>query len=698
MPEPSSTTGAVFISYASQDADAAARIRDILRSSGIDVWIDQSELRGGDAWDAKIRKQIHDCALFIPVISAHTNARAEGYFRGEWNLATRRLLNMAQDAPFLLPVVIDNTREAEARVPEEFLRAQWTRLPDGMATPAFTMRVRQLLGHTAAGEFTWTSTDKSALGPSGGTMVGHSPPAMSHKRRLGIALTAVLIAAAGGVLWTAGGVLSYVSNEIAAPDTGPASARTASDTAAKPHDKSIAVLPFVDMSAEKDQGYMSDGIAEELLNVLAQVPELKVIARTSSFAFKGQDIDIATIANKLNVAHILEGSLRKSGDKLRITAQLVRASDSTHLWSRTYDRQLTDVFEIQDQIAASVVEELKARLIGEAPTSKTTDPKAYALFLQGRAIGRQNTRDGYEQSNALYQQVLALDPAYLAAWEALARNYLNQAFVAVAQVGESTRLAREATTKALELAPARAATHLSLANIAAYYDLDFSEAAKHLEDALALEPKNPDVLLEAGALMRRLLRLDEAIAIGRYQVSLDPINPVGFEVLGSAYFYVGRVDDALAAWRTILNLSPDSAGGHELYGEGLLAKGDFNAALTEMQQELLPGNRHVGLSMAYHALGRKTESDAALARAIQDHSKEIPFMIAYAHAYRGDADQAFAWLENAAKHHDFYFVAVAGHPMLRNIHSDPRWLPFLRKHGMAPEQLAAVEFNVEVPE
>ena len=188
-------------------------------------------------------------------------------------------------------------------------------------------------------------------------------------------------------------------------------------------DKSIAVLPFEDMSQEKNQEYMSDGIAEELLNLLAKIPELRVIARTSSFAFKDQEVDIADIAKKLNVAHVLEGSIRKSGNTIRITTQLIRTSDSTHLWSETYDRPLDDIFAVQDEIAGAVVEQLKIKLLGAAPKAKPVDPKAYALYLQGRQFERQGTVASYEQAIALYQQALAIDPGYAEAWSGLAATY-----------------------------------------------------------------------------------------------------------------------------------------------------------------------------------------------------------------------------------------------------------------------------------
>ncbi len=358
--------------------DAAARICEALRAAGVEVWFDRSELRGGDAWDSQIKKQIHDCALFVPLISAHTNARIEGYFRGEWNLATRRLVNRAHDAAFLMPVVIDETREADARVPEEFFRAQWTRLPDGKTPPAFAQRVRQLLGldrasvptakAPATGAFELGARNPSSILPRGTPLV----------RRFGLPLIALLLVLGGAAFW-------YFHGASDAPAAKPVPATASLIASAVPNEKSIAVLPFADMSPEKNQEYMADGIADELINLLAQAPDLKVIARTSSFAFKGQNIEIAEIAKKLNVAHVLEGSVRKSGNKLRITAQLIRTADSTHVWSESYDRPLDDIFAVQDEIANAIVQVLQIKLMGETLSRReggTQNLEAYQMYLR----------------------------------------------------------------------------------------------------------------------------------------------------------------------------------------------------------------------------------------------------------------------------------------------------------------------------
>jgi TolB-like protein len=689
MPDQLPPFGAVFLSYASEDAEAAACICEALRAAGIEVWFDRSELRGGDAWDSQIKKQIHDCVLFVPLISAHTNARIEGYFRGEWTLATRRLANRAHDAAFLIPVVVDETRESDARVPEEFLQAQWTWLPGGETSPAFALRVRHLLGGDRSTVHTAESVANARM---------ESSFRVGYERKSGAPPLRFLTPALLAVVVLAGGAFWYFQDVRNTTTANPAAPPASTEVVAAPQEKSIAVLSFADMSAEKNQEYMSDGIAEELINLLAQIPDLKVVARTSSFAFKGQNMNIADIANKLNVAHVLEGSVRTSGDKLRITAQLVRAADSTRLWSQTYDRQITNVFEIQDQIAASVVAELKARLLDAAPKVQKTDPRTYGLFLQARELGRQFTKAGFERSNELYKQALRVDPRYGPAWEGLARNYRDQSFSGLIPTEEGMRLARQATEKALAINPSDARAHRQMSWIASSYDLDMSAAAEHLENALALEPANPDVLVEAAYFARRLGRLDQAIAISKHQISLDPINPYSFQVLAYTYRSAGLLDDAIAALQTALQLSPGFLAGHEGIGEVLLQKGDAKTALEEIQQESLDGLRLVGLAMAHHALGHEAESDAAVEKLIEDHAAEYSFNIAYVFAFRGEADRAFEWLNNAAEYRDLYLSAVAVYPIFTNIHADPRWLPFLRKHGMAPEQLAAIKFDVKLPQ
>lgn len=462
--------------------------------------------------------------------------------------------------------------------------------------------------------------------------------------------------------------------------------------------KSIAVLPFVNMSSDAEQEYFSDGLSEELLNLLAKIPQLRVIARTSSFAFKGEKIEIAEIAKKLNVAHVLEGSVRKSGNQVRITAQLIRASDSSHLWSETYDRSLDDVFAIQDEISAAVVEQLKITLLGAAPEAKETDPAAYVLYLQARQLQRQRTPEGHAQSIDLYQRALAIAPDYAASWVGLSENYSVQAGFGQRPIKEGYTLAREAADKALMLDPDNAAAHAQLGSISMHFDGNLAAAARHIERALQLDPANPDIFLNATDLAGALGRSEEAIALGEYAVSRDPVNSGGHSILSYYYSAAGRQDEAIALRHTALSLSPGMHVAQYNIGVALLRKGEPDAALAAMQLESVEGFRLIGSAMAYHALGQAAESDAALAELIDKYAMDTAYNIAYVLAYRGEADRAFEWLDKAVQYKDPGLAGIPTKIEFAKIQNDPRWLPFLESIGKSPAQLDAIEFKVNLPE
>jgi TolB-like protein/class 3 adenylate cyclase/Flp pilus assembly protein TadD len=463
-------------------------------------------------------------------------------------------------------------------------------------------------------------------------------------------------------------------------------------------DNSIAVLPFVDMSQAKDQGYFSDGISEELLNLLAKIPQLQVTARTSSFAFKGKETSIPEIARTLHVAHVLEGSVRKAGNSVRITAQLIKAGTDTHLWSQTYDRKLDDIFAIQDEIAADVVKQLKVTLLGAAPKARTTDPEAYALYLQAVQLGRQFIAEPFQQSDALYRKVLAIDPRYAPAWYGLARNFGNETGQGLLPGKKGFAQAREAAVRALAIDPDYAPAHAQLGWIAMYGDSDLAGAAQHLERALALEPADMSVLSTSATLLQSLGRLDEALALEEAAVRRDPVNVTALFNLGYHQRMAGRLDAAIASFRTVLSLSPNNGGAHCQLGLALLLKGDAKGALAEIEQETSEIYKMIGLPMAYYALGRKADSDAALAALIAKYEKDGPSNIASVYAYRGEADQAFEWLDKAVEYGDGGLGEIVTDNLFDKIHADPRWLVFLRKIGKAPEQLAKIEFKVTLPQ
>jgi TolB-like protein len=463
-------------------------------------------------------------------------------------------------------------------------------------------------------------------------------------------------------------------------------------------ENSIAVLPFVDMSAGKDQDYFSDGISEELLNLLAKIPQLQVTARTSSFAFKGKETGIPEIARTLHVANVLEGSVRKAGNSVRITAQLIKAGTDTHLWSQTYDRKLDDIFAIQDEIAADVVKQLKVTLLSAAPKARTTDPEAYALYLQAVQLGRPFTAEAFQQSDALYRKVLSIDPRYVPAWAGLSRNFGNETSQGLLPNKEGFAQAREAAVKALAIDPDYAPAHAGLGWIAMYGDNDLAGAALHLERALAIDPADLRVLTTSATLLQSLGRLDEALALEEAAVRRDPVNVTTLFNLGYHQRMAGRLDAAIASFRTVLSLSPSNGGAHCQLGVALLLKGDAKGALAEIEQETSEIYKMIGLPMAYHALGRKADSDAALAALIAKYEKDAPYNIASVYAFRGEADQAFKWLDKAVEYGDGGLGEIVTDNLFDKIHADPRWLAFLRKIGKAPEQLAKIEFKVTLPQ
>ncbi|HSV16178.1 MAG TPA: tetratricopeptide repeat protein, partial [Tepidisphaeraceae bacterium] len=437
--------------------------------------------------------------------------------------------------------------------------------------------------------------------------------------------------------------------------------------------QSIAVLPFVDMSQSKDQEYFSDGISEELLNLLAKIQTLHVAARTSSFSFKGKDLPIPEIAKTLHVANVLEGSVRKAGDRIRITAQLIRAADGYHVWSQTWDRELDDIFKIQDEIAGKVVEELKVTLLGAAPKARTTDPEAYALYLQAIQLGRQGTAEAYQRSDALYRKVLTIDARYAPAWSSLGANLSNEAGQGLLPAKQGYAEAREAATKALAIDPEYAPAHARLGRIAMYGDNDLAAAAEHFKHAVALDPADLDVMRNSAVLLSNLGRLNEALALDDAVVRRDPVNVSALFNLGLYQRMGGRIDAAITSFRTVLSLSPGSGNAHAQLGTALLLKGQASDALAEIEQETSEVDKMISLPMAYHALGRKAESDAALAALIAKYEKDSPYNIAYVYAYCGEVDNAFAWLDKAVEYGDSGLAEIVSENLLDNIHADPRW-------------------------
>jgi TolB-like protein/Tfp pilus assembly protein PilF len=436
-------SGAVFLSYASEDGEAAARICDALRAAGIEVWLDQSQLRGGDAWDASIRKQIRACALFIPLISANAHARAEGYFRLEWKLAVDRSHLIAPDQPFLLPVVIDETPQTDERIPDRFRELQWSRLPAGETPPAFVERVSRLLSVVPA------------------PLAAARPPA----------------AAAPAAVPRRARENAHETAEAAA-----------SVVATKP---SIVVLPFSNMSGDLEQEYFSDGITEDIITDLSKVSGLAVIARNTAFTYKGKPVKVQEVSRELGVRFVLEGSVRKAGSRVRVTGQLVNGKDGAHVWADRYDRDLTDIFAIQDDIAHAIVEQLKVRLlpqerksIAQAPTDNV---EAYTYYLRGRQFLHRRSRSYIQLARHMFTKAVELDPKYARAYAGIADcdSFLYVHYSV--DVGIDKILATSA--RALELDAGLAEAHASH-GLALSLARRTEEATTEFEQAIRLDPNS----------------------------------------------------------------------------------------------------------------------------------------------------------------------------------------------------------------
>lgn len=461
-------------------------------------------------------------------------------------------------------------------------------------------------------------------------------------------------------------------------------------------EESIAVLPFVNMSPDPDQEYFADGISEELLNLLARVPELRVAARTSSFAFEGKDLSIPVIADSLNVAHVLEGSVRKAGDRVRITAQLIRAEDGYHVWSDTWDRTLEDVFAVQDEIAADVVDRLQVTLLEEAPRIEETDPEAYAKTLRARHLSDQSGEDNLARAEELYREALAIDSSYAAGWAGLANNHIRQGRVEE-QVSDALSRARKAAERAVAIDPDHARAHATLGFLDRL-EGDPAIAARHYERALAAAPGDAWIVGRTGILLTTFGRFEEAVRVLEYQVARDPVSASGHLNLGLAHYGARRWDEAVEALRTARELSPDLAGVHAFLGQTLVHAGEPEAGLAAIREERAEPFRLVAEAIAHHSLGRPEASDSATAALIEGYEQGWAFNIAFVVAHRGEIDRAFEWLDRAVAHEDPGLSEIFVWPEFDALHDDPRWTAFLERIGMAPEDLDAIEFEVALPE
>jgi TolB-like protein/tetratricopeptide (TPR) repeat protein len=641
--EAAAASARVFISYASHDAEMAQTVCSALEAAGLPCWLAPRDVKPGAQYADAIVRAINEAKTVVLVLSGSAVGSSH---------VGREVERAASKRKSIIPFRID----AAALNPEleYFLsNSQWIDVPK--------------LGMSAA-----LAKLKEAVGPG----LGASSPGVSDRRR-GVVGKQVVVASA---VLVAVGVLAFLGLHYWSRSQGGSQAPTVAAITAK----SIAVLPFTDMSEKKDQEFFGDGMAEEIIDLLAKVPDLRVPARTSSFYFKGKQTKVPDIARELGVMNVLEGSIRRSGNRIRVTAQLVRADTGYHLWSETYDRPLDDIFKVQDDIANAVVQALQITLMGGPLTRQkggTQNLEAYQLYLRALSSMRQNTVPSITAARDDFDLAINLDPDFGLAWAELSRETLLLTNNGVFSPQEGYERARQQAQHALLLSPDVSEAHSTLANVYRNYDWDWAASAAEVRLALASDPANSTALMRAGQLAYTLGRWDDAERQLRSALVRDPLNTIVIVSLGIAQYCAGRFADADATYRRLLELAPDFLLARSLLGKTLLAEGKTDAALAMLQQDD-EFSRQGYLPIVLQSAGRQTESDEALKELITKYANTKAYYVAMTYAYRADRDLAFQWLERAYEQRDQAFREFLGERLFKNLVGDSRYKAFLKKMNL----------------
>lgn len=460
---------------------------------------------------------------------------------------------------------------------------------------------------------------------------------------------------------------------------------------------SVAVLPFVNIGADEGIEYFSDGLAEELLTVLSKINGLRVAARTSAFSFKGRSATVDQIGAALNVGSIVEGSIRMAGKRVRITVQLVSVADGYHIWSETYDRTMDDIFDVQDDIARSVVEELRLKIFGtenaaeigeqvvtevaEAVKGRADDPEAQRLMLLGRYFLDRTTAADTEKAIAYFREALDIDPRFALCWAELGRAYSIQAGKAWVPVGTGFEMALDATEKALRFETDLAEAHAQLGRIRAAYDWDLEGAAKAYDKALQIAPGNSVVMDGASVLEFKLGRLENALGLSRRVLEQDPLSSAVWHNLGLIAHAAGLLAESEKAFRRALELSPNRLLTAAMLSLVLADEGRFDEAIAEAEKEPEEFWRLWAFVISFHAAGMQKESDDALGKLLEIGKEGDSYQIAEAYAMRGEIDKAFEWLDKAIAERDAGVTHTQVSPRFRLLHADPRWPMLLENIG-----------------
>jgi TolB-like protein/Flp pilus assembly protein TadD len=680
--------GAVFISYASQDTDAARSLCEALRSGGVEVWFDQDGgLEHGDAWDAKIRSQIKECLLFIPIISGNTQARHEGYFRIEWELAAERAMGIAQGVPFILPVVIDDTREADALVPDRFRKVQWTRLKGAAISPEVRARLLKLWSHRAgvvSHEAARAHTIHDLAAPSGIGAAGGWGAG-----RYALLALAVAVAGAGG-WWLFGGRDAPKAPAKQAVAEGIGGSAGPEDSRLAEPEKTVAILVFADASAAKDNQYLSEGISEELRNALASASGLKVSPWDSAFAFEGKEVPVADIAKQIGVAYLVEGGVNVKGSGVTLKGQLVEASGGRTLWSDQFDCGMKELPGAPYRMACAIAKSLN--LAEPKPAAKAVpDPSAYQQFLMGRARAERASMAELEAALASLRGAVATAPTYGEAWVEIALADLQLVRLGGVETEAGISEARAALAKAA-LSTLTPEFLTAQGWLRCTGDRDWKGALEAFRGALDLRPGDPGALVGDAAITFYMGERDEGIELARRAAELDSRSASASQNLASLLLFAGELNRAEQAGRRAVQLAPDNPGHHGMLAtilaeQGRLLKADQEAALetNDMARRSAVGLIAASRGQRNKALAqaRQIEGMAQIRRG----SAGIYVAAAEIYAALGERNLAFDALERAFTARDPYLIQVRMDFLLRDLRGDPRWAPFLTKAGLVGDQV-----------
>jgi TolB-like protein len=661
FPHDTAVVNDAFVSFASQDAAVANAVVENLEQHGVKCWIAPRDVTPGSQYADEIVAAINDAKVFVLVLSEH--AVASPHVGRELERAAskrRRILVLRTDAAPL-------TRSFEYFLSE----SQWIDIA-ALGVPAalnkLTQAVRQRLAPSS-----WVS-------PGLGTDVMNPAdrkrkPSYLTIKRLGTAAVFLVIAAlVAGVM-----VRYWPSKQESSP----------APTVAAIADKSIAVLPFVDMSEKKDQEYFADGMAEEIQNILAKLPQLRVLGRVSSFQFKGSTDDVRTVGTKLGAAYVVSGGVSKAGSRIRVTAQLIDAKAGGHLWSERYDREFNDILLLQDEIATAIARALRVTVAARdaRPLGDAREAQGYTLYLKGKlALDSFNTKSLAEAQSA-FEQALALNPGLLGAAEGTALMWKwrvideNSDITAIEAI-EQARLAAE---KSLSMDSRSSVAHEILGFVAASRDFDWAMADTEIQKALALNPNDPEIHeAYAETLWPRGL-INEATNQLNASLLLDPLNANTLQSLSIPLYLNRDYASATSALQKSIAINPTIDYSHFLLGVIQLLSGRNDEALKEFAAENKVLNREAGSALVNYSLGNRSKSDDALARLIREGTRVWPYGIATVCAHRGETNDAFEWLEKAYSARDYDLQSfVLGDPLLMSLHGDARWAALLRKMRLSP--------------